>query len=284
MVYTVCLFFLGMGVKLSVMSYYDVLGVSVDCNFKELKRAYFKKAKECHPDRHSNSPLKTEEFKNLVEAFDVLSDSVKRAQYDQLHSINLDKQERIKPSTISTMDTVADDILEELIVGNIVPEETTLATLFKDLEKTEIFICFREGKYYYYKAKYRIAISYFRKCVNQAPHNILYRFFLARTCVAVNRFREAKNHYKTAINLGKHRVPCQKLERVRNELSILQKRRNPWWYNFLHIFSEDDDNKKIFYTPYEDAVDEANRAIANILTEQEKNRQIKEKNKKLLSK
>ena len=271
------------GEKLNEVNYYAVLEIPTDCNFKDLKKAYYQKAKECHPDKYSGSPLKEEEFKKLVEAFDVLSDTVKRAKYDQTIAVNTNKQTNIISSRdYSIMDTLADDILEELIVGNIVPEKATLATLFRDLEKTEIFITFREGKYYFYQAKYKTALSLFRKCVNLAPYNILYRFFLARTCVGTNRYREAKNHYKTAISLGKHRIPNQRLERVRNELDILLKRKNPWWYAIIHLFSEDDSNKKIFYTPYEDAVDEANKAIANIINAREKKKEIENKKKKLL--
>jgi len=263
------------------LNYYQILNISTDASFKELKNAYFQKAKECHPDRFGGSPAKEEEFKKLVEAFDVLSDSIKRARYDTEISIpNENSSNLYQPIGYSILDTSADDTLEELIVGNI-PIRTTLATLFKDIEKTEIFMMFREGKDCYYRKQYSRAMTLFRKCVNRTPYNILYLVFLARTCVVAKRFREAKKHYRTAIEMGKLRRPPQHLSRVRNELEILRRKKNPWWYAISHLFSEEEQGK-IFYTPYEDAVEEANRAINNIFTEAEKRKKIREEKRLFL--
>ena len=50
---------------------YQVLGVSATANFAGLKRAYYARARECHPDLFGNSPVKTREFQILVHAFDI---------------------------------------------------------------------------------------------------------------------------------------------------------------------------------------------------------------------
>ena len=63
--------------------YYEVLGVSKNASDDEIKRAYRKKAKECHPDLHPNDKTAVERFKELNEANEVLSDPQKRARYDQ---------------------------------------------------------------------------------------------------------------------------------------------------------------------------------------------------------
>lgn len=63
--------------------YYEVLGVSKEATDAEIKSAYRKKAKECHPDLHPDDKTAEERFKELNEANEVLSDPEKRQRYDQ---------------------------------------------------------------------------------------------------------------------------------------------------------------------------------------------------------
>lgn len=63
--------------------YYDILGVSRNASDEEIKRAYRRLAKQYHPDRTKNDPAATAKFKEVSEAYEVLSDKQKRAQYDQ---------------------------------------------------------------------------------------------------------------------------------------------------------------------------------------------------------
>lgn len=71
------------GVKLlSKRDYYDVLGVDRNASVDEIKKAYRKLARKYHPDVNK-SPDAEEKFKEVKEAYDVLSDPEKRAQYDQ---------------------------------------------------------------------------------------------------------------------------------------------------------------------------------------------------------
>ena len=67
----------------SAKDYYKLLGVSRDATQSEIKKAYIKIAKEKHPDKHNNSEASNEEFKLYNEAYEVLSDPQKRAQYDR---------------------------------------------------------------------------------------------------------------------------------------------------------------------------------------------------------
>lgn len=64
--------------------YYDVLGVSKTATADELKKAYRKLALKYHPDRNKGNAEAEEKFKEVNEAYSVLSDETKRAQYDQL--------------------------------------------------------------------------------------------------------------------------------------------------------------------------------------------------------
>ncbi len=68
---------------MSKRDYYDVLGVQKGASVDEIKKAYRKVAMKYHPDRNQGDPTAEEKFKEAAEAYEVLSDSGKRAQYDR---------------------------------------------------------------------------------------------------------------------------------------------------------------------------------------------------------
>jgi curved DNA-binding protein len=66
--------------------YYKILGVSKDANEKDIKKAFRRLARQHHPDVNPDDPQAEERFKELNEAYEVLSDPEKRRKYDQLGS------------------------------------------------------------------------------------------------------------------------------------------------------------------------------------------------------
>src|SRR4026208_2450401 len=63
--------------------FYEILGVSKSASTDEIKKAYRKVAMQYHPDRNPGDKPSEEKFKEAAEAFEVLSDADKKAQYDR---------------------------------------------------------------------------------------------------------------------------------------------------------------------------------------------------------
>lgn len=63
--------------------YYEVLGIDKNADAATIKKAYRKLAKKYHPDTNKGDPKADEKFKEIIEAYDVLSDEEKRKQYDR---------------------------------------------------------------------------------------------------------------------------------------------------------------------------------------------------------
>ena len=64
--------------------YYTTLGVTREASADEIKKAFRKLARQYHPDTAKNQKTAEEKFKEINEAYEVLSDPAKRKKYDQL--------------------------------------------------------------------------------------------------------------------------------------------------------------------------------------------------------
>src|ERR1700675_1083987 len=67
----------------SKQDYYDLLGVAKKASAKDIRTAFRKLARKYHPDLNPGDKSSEEKFKQLQEAYDVLSDTKKRQMYDQ---------------------------------------------------------------------------------------------------------------------------------------------------------------------------------------------------------
>lgn len=65
-------------------SFYDLFGVSPDATSDQIRKAYYQRARSCHPDKHPGDAAKEAEFKKLSEAYQTLFDEERRAAYDAL--------------------------------------------------------------------------------------------------------------------------------------------------------------------------------------------------------
>jgi molecular chaperone DnaJ len=100
--------------------YYEVLGVGKNSSADEIKKSYRKVAMQFHPDRNPGDKSAEEKFKEAAEAYEVLSDADKRAQYDRYGHAGLNNNGRGGFGGMNTEDIFSQfgDIFGEDIFGS----------------------------------------------------------------------------------------------------------------------------------------------------------------------
>lgn len=106
---------------------YEVLGVSKDATAAEIKRAYKHKAHKCHPDRTGGN---AEEFHKVLKAYEILSDPVKRAEYDRTgtytdrHKVSMEDKSRrgIAKEFEEILSTVDGDLPKNMDIVEVIRE------------------------------------------------------------------------------------------------------------------------------------------------------------------
>ena len=77
--------------------YYEVLGLARGASEQDIKAAFRRLAKDCHPDRNQGDKNAEHKFKELNEAYEALKDPQKRAAYDQFGHAGVDAASRRGP-------------------------------------------------------------------------------------------------------------------------------------------------------------------------------------------
>jgi molecular chaperone DnaJ len=101
--------------------YYEILGISKTASADEIKKAYRKVAMQYHPDRNPGDKAAEEKFKEAAEAYEILSDANKKAQYDRFGHAGLGNNRGRQGGAGMDMDDIFaqfGDVFAEDIFGN----------------------------------------------------------------------------------------------------------------------------------------------------------------------
>jgi hypothetical protein len=156
--------------KCHSMDYYSILGIEKGATLDKIRKAYYKTAKEFHPDKHfyiSSETLKnklSEIFFYITEAYKALSDPKLREQYDQSLKISIPSTPNVKINTLG-----------------------------------EARLRFQEGKAAFKRGLYIDAAELFGQAVYLDNEVAAYHFYLGLTYEKLKKFREAEKAVSNAL-------------------------------------------------------------------------------------
>lgn len=208
-------------------THYEVLGVPPSASFSEIKGAFLSIAKKLHPDKRSGDFFADEKFREVTEAYRVLSDSGLRYVYDMELGIQpeadvIPVSARIEEPTVTG--NAAVDYVEALAGGITFPVLTEVEESvfeFEGMDDPLVRKAYSAGLYSfdklsglssrrYYECgmkalrgkKYEAAVFFLSEAVRMNPANLQYRFALGAGFAGSGSRESAASEYREVIRLG----------------------------------------------------------------------------------
>ena len=97
-------------------NYYEILGISDTENIEDIKKAYRTEARKHHPDLNQSDPGSTDRFKKIQEAYDTLSDPIKKSIYDSKNTMRF-RHRQSKPAENSQQDFSFQEVMDGFFNG-----------------------------------------------------------------------------------------------------------------------------------------------------------------------
>ncbi|XP_027941446.1 chaperone protein dnaJ 10 [Vigna unguiculata] len=106
--------------------YYDILGITPSASEDQIRKAYYHKAMQVHPDKNPNDPRAAEKFQILGEAYQVLSDPVQRNAYNQNGKHSVSRETMLDPMAVFALlfgSELFEDYIGHLAVASMASSE-----------------------------------------------------------------------------------------------------------------------------------------------------------------
>ena len=210
----------------SKLDYYDTLGISRDASQEEIKRAFRKLAYKYHPDR-SKIPDAEEKFKEVSEAYAILSDAEKRHQYDALGLEGIKKQYKQEDiynrqnfqDIFSEFGFDANDLFNRIFGGGFIFQQgQSEPHRGRDLE-TQIEITLEQAVF---GSEVRVTVPHMKKCIRCGGSGIEPGSQLV-TCPKCQGSGRIAHRIKAALGLRQMIVSC---DRCNGRGEVAQKKCN----------------------------------------------------------